>query len=147
MKWIQITTAFLVLAISQVSSQEKPNILFILTDDQGYGDLGCYGAKDIATPAIDKLCAEGMKFNSFYVHNRCSPTRLAFLTGSLAHRAGSNTVIYRREGVGIHADEITVAEKLKEAGYATGIIGKWHLGEFEQFNPVNHDFDYFFGFQ
>jgi len=126
---------------------EKPNIIFILTDDQGYGDLGCFGAKDIATPAIDKLCKEGMKFTSFYVHNRCSPTRLAFMTGCVAHRAGTDNVIYRREGIGIHDNEITVAEKLKEAGYATGIVGKWHLGEFEQFNPVNHGFDSFFGFQ
>jgi len=126
---------------------EKPNIIFILTDDQGYGDLGCFGAKDIATPAIDKLCKEGMKFTSFYVHNRCSPTRLAFMTGCIAHRAGTDNVIYRRERIGIHDNEVTVAEKLKEAGYATGIVGKWHLGEFEQFNPVNHGFDSFFGFQ
>ncbi len=124
----------------------QPNILFILTDDQGYGDLGCYGSTDIATPSIDKLRAEGMKFDSFYVHNRCSPTRMAFMTGSHAQRAGLGKVIYWRERMGIHAGEITTAELLKQAGYATGIVGKWHLGEWEEFNPVNHGFDSFFGF-
>lgn len=124
----------------------KPNIIFILTDDQGYGDLGCYGSEVIATPNIDRLCDEGMKFESFYVHNRCSPTRAAFLAGSHAGRTGIDKVIYRRDGNGIHKDEITVAELLKEAGYATGIVGKWHLGEWEAFNPVHHGFDHFFGF-
>lgn len=123
-----------------------PNILFILTDDQGYGDLGCYGSEDIATPNIDRLCEQGMKFNSFYVHNRCSPTRMAFMTGSHSHRAGLSKVVYRKDRMGIHADEITIAEQLKKAGYATGIVGKWHLGEFEEFNPVNHGFDFFHGF-
>ncbi len=123
-----------------------PNILFILTDDQGYGDLGCYGSDVIATPSIDRLCEQGMRFNSFYVHNRCSPTRMAFMTGSYAHRAGLSKVIYRKDRMGINDNEVTVAEQLKKAGYATGIVGKWHLGEFEQFNPVNHGFDTFFGF-
>ena len=128
------------------ATHAKPNILFILTDDQGYGDLGCYGSKNIATPSIDKLSAEGMKFTSFYVHSRCSPTRLAFMTGSHAHRAGTSQVIYRRNRMGINAEEITVAELLKESGYTTGIVGKWHLGEWEEFNPVNHGFDSFYGF-
>ncbi|MEM0964886.1 MAG: sulfatase-like hydrolase/transferase [Verrucomicrobiota bacterium] len=124
----------------------RPNIVFILTDDQGYGDLGSYGSVDIATPAIDRLREEGMKFTDFYVHNRCSPTRLAFMTGSHADRAGYSKVIYRRSLVGIHPDEIAVAEQLKEAGYATGIIGKWHLGEWPESNPVHHGFDFFYGF-
>jgi arylsulfatase A-like enzyme len=124
----------------------KPNIIFILTDDQGYGDLGCFGARDIATPNIDKLCAQGMKFTSFYVTNRCSPTRLAFMTGSLPERAGWSKVIYRHSMVGIHPDEVTVAELMKKAGYTTGAVGKWHLGEFPEFNPVRHGFDFFYGF-
>jgi arylsulfatase A-like enzyme len=124
----------------------KPNIVFILTDDQGYGDLGCYGSTDIATPNIDRLCADGMKFESFYVHNRCSPTRAAFMTGCHAQRVGVDNVVYRRERIGLHVDEITVAELLQRAGYATGIVGKWHLGEWGAFNPVNHGFDSFFGF-
>ena len=124
----------------------KPNIVFILTDDQGYGDLGCYGSSAIKTPHIDALREQGMKFTSFYVHNRCSPTRLAFMTGSHAQRAGCAKVIYRRERMGINPAEITVAELLKQAGYVTGIVGKWHLGEWEAFNPVHHGFDSFYGF-
>jgi arylsulfatase A-like enzyme len=131
---------------ASASSAERPNIIFILTDDQGYGDLGCFGARDIATPNIDKLCAQGMKFTSFYVTNRCSPTRLAFMTGSLPERAGWSKVIYRHSLVGIHPDEVTVAELMTKAGYTTGAVGKWHLGEFQEFNPVRHGFDFFYGF-
>ncbi len=124
----------------------KPNIIVMLTDDQGYGDLGCFGAKNISTPNIDRLCKEGMKFTSFYVTNRCSPTRLAFMTGSLPERAGWSKVIYRHSLVGIHPNEVTVPELMKKAGYTTGMVGKWHLGEFQKFNPVKHGFDSFFGF-
>ncbi|TWU04776.1 sulfatase-like hydrolase/transferase [Stieleria varia] len=132
--------------VGESVASDKPNIVVILTDDQGYGDLGCYGATEIATPNIDQLCAEGMKFTSFYVHNRCSPTRAALMTGCHAQRVGVNKVIYRRDRMGLHSDEITVAEILKTAGYATGIVGKWHLGEWEDFNPVNQGFDSFYGF-
>lgn len=124
----------------------KPNIVFILTDDQGYGDLSCYGSEMIATPNIDRLCHEGMKFDSFYVHNRCSPSRAAFMTGSHAGRTGIGNVVYRWEGNGINKDEITVAELLRDSGYVTGMVGKWHLGSWEPFNPVNHGFDSFYGF-
>lgn len=127
-------------------SRGLPNIVVILTDDQGYGDLGCYGATKIATPNIDKLCAQGMKFTSFYVHNRCSPTRAAFLTGCHAQRVGVRKVVYRKDMAGLNTNEITVAELLRKAGYVTGLVGKWHLGEYEAFNPVNHGFDRFFGF-
>lgn len=127
-------------------NERTPNIIVILADDLGYGDLSCYGADDIATPDIDRMAAEGAKFNSFYVHNRCSPTRAAFMTGCHAQRVGVENVVYRREEIGLSADEVTVAELLKTAGYATGIVGKWHLGEWDDFNPVNHGFDSFFGF-
>jgi len=123
----------------------KPNIVVFLTDDQGYGDVGCYGS-EIATPNIDTLRAQGMKFTDFYVHQRCSPTRLAFMTGSHAHRAGATKVIYRRDRIGINAKEITTPELLRKAGYATGIVGKWHLGEWDAFNPTRHGFDFFYGF-
>lgn len=136
----------IMLACQSVTAADKPNILFILTDDQGYGDLGCFGSTNIMTPNIDRLCAEGMKFTSFYVHNRCSPTRAAFMTGCHAHRVGVENVVYRQEKIGLNTDEITVAEVLKRAGYATGIVGKWHLGEWDDFNPVHHGFDSFYGF-
>lgn len=135
----------LVWAATTAMAAEKPNIVFFLTDDQGYGDLGCYGSK-IQTPNIDKLRGQGMKFTDFYVHQRCSPTRLAFMTGSHAHRAGCTKVIYKRDRIGIHADEITTPELLRKAGYATGIVGKWHLGEWDAFNPTRHGFDFFYGF-
>lgn len=141
-----IVVAFLLVAATSALGAGKPNIIFILTDDQGYGDLGCYGSADIATPNIDRLRAQGMKFDSFYVHNRCSPTRAAFMTGSHGQRTGVDNVVYWRERNGINAEEITIGELLKQAGYATGIVGKWHLGEWEKFNPVNHGFDSFFGF-
>lgn len=80
----------------------KPNIVFILTDDQGYGDVGCYGSK-IQTPNIDQLAKDGTKFTDFYVHQRCSPTRLAFMTGSYAYHAGSSKVIYRRDRIGTNS--------------------------------------------
>ncbi|MCM8537178.1 MAG: sulfatase-like hydrolase/transferase [Lentisphaeraceae bacterium] len=130
----------------QVLATNKPNIVFILTDDQGYGDLSCMGAKGFKTPNIDKIANEGMTFSDFYVHNRCSPTRLAFMTGSNANRAGYGKVIYRHSHVGINPDEITVAELLQQGGYKTGIVGKWHLGEWQKFNPTKHGFDYFYGF-
>ena len=133
-------------AATAVGADSRPNIIVFLTDDQGYGDLGCYGSKTIATPNIDRLRAEGMKFESFYVHNRCSPTRAAFLTGCHAQRVGIGKVVYRKDRAGLNADEVTVAELLRDAGYATGIVGKWHLGEYDVFNPVNHGFDSFFGF-
>lgn len=128
------------------ASAEKPNILFILTDDQGYRDLGCYGSTNIETPRIDSLAEQGMRFDSFYVHNRCSPTRAAFMTGCYAQRVDMGKVIYRHDRSGLNSKEITVAELLQDAGYATGIVGKWHLGEWPQFNPVRHGFDFFHGF-
>lgn len=141
-----LTLLLMVVGASTAAAATKPNIIYILTDDQGYGDLGCFGSRNISTPNVDKLAVEGMKFTSFYVTNRCSPTRLAFMTGSLPQRAGWDKVIYRHSLVGIHPDEITVAELLRGAGYATGAVGKWHLGEFPEFNPVHHGFDFFYGF-
>ncbi|MGB0370776.1 MAG: sulfatase-like hydrolase/transferase [Opitutales bacterium] len=124
----------------------QPNIIFFMTDDQGYGDLSSWGADGYKTPNVDRLGAEGMKFTSFYVHNRCSPTRAAFMTGSKASRVSLGTVVYAHSYKGINSEEITTAEILKEAGYTTGIVGKWHLGEWPQFNPTLHGFDYFYGF-
>ena len=116
--------SFLFLCSLTLSAVDKPNIIFILTDDQGYGDLSSMGAEGFSTPNIDRLAHEGMKFNDFYVHNRCSPTRLAFMTGSDANRAGYNKVIYKHSHVGINSEEITTPELLKKAGYTTGIVGK-----------------------
>ena len=142
---ILIASIIIVLSAYLVQAANKPNIIFILADDQGYGDLSCFGSEIIHTPNIDKLAEQGMKFTSFYVHNRCSPTRAAFMTGCHAQRVDMGKVIYYKDRSGLNSIEITVAELLKEAGYTTGIIGKWHLGEWPQFNPLHHGFDYFCG--
>ena len=119
---------------------KRPNIIVVLTDDQGYGDVGYNGSK-IKTPNIDALAKNGMVFTDFYVENRCSPTRLAFMTGCYSQRVGHDKVIYRTQKIGINPDEVTVAELMQKAGYATALVGKWHLGEWEPFHPLNHGFD------
>lgn len=124
---------------------EKPNVIVILADDLGYGDLSCYGADDIATPNIDRMATEGAKFSSFYVSPVCSPTRAALMTGSHSTRVGIGGVMFPRNHHGLNPDEITLPELLKDQGYATAIIGKWHLGNEDMFQPLNHGFDYWYG--
>lgn len=148
MKFIQTILIILcaMLHISGYSQTSKPNIIFILADDQGYGDLGSFGSDTIKTPNIDSLAKEGMTFTDFYVHNICTPSRMAFMTGAYANRIELSRVLYWGDRMGLHQDEITTAEILKEAGYATSIIGKWHLGAWDEFHPNQHGFDHFFGF-
>ena len=127
------------------ADQTSPNIIVILADDLGYGDLSCFRAKDIATPNIDRMATEGAKFNSFYVSAVCSPTRAALMTGSHSTRVGIGGVLFPRNNHGLNPDEVTLPELLKEQGYATAIIGKWHLGNQDMFQPLNHGFDYWYG--
>ena len=143
-----LTCLALLAGVSALQAERKPNVLFYLTDDLGYGDVGCYGAEGQDTPAIDQLAREGTKFSSFYVHQRCSPSRAAFMTGSYAHRVGLERVIYKHKAgpIGLNPEEITLPELMKTAGYQTALVGKWHLGEWEPFHPLNHGFDYFYGF-
>lgn len=128
-----------------LAEDAQPNIVFILADDQGYGDLSCYGSTVIKTPNIDSICHDGIKFESFYVHNRCSPTRAALMTGCHAQRVGIDNVIGYKDRKGLNSEEITIPELLKTTGYTTCLIGKWHIGEWPQFNPTLHGFDYFYG--
>ena len=121
---------------------KEPNIVFIMADDMGYGDLGCYGATDIDTSHIDSIRNQGMKFTDFHVHPRCSPSRAALLTGCYANRVGLNRVIYLDDKWGVNKNEVLIPELLKRQGYRTGMVGKWHLGEWEPFWPGNHGFDY-----
>ena len=128
------------------AAQRPPNIIQIVADDLGYDDVGCFGAKDIATPNIDRLAAEGRRFTSFYApHSTCTPTRAALMTGCYAPRVGLPGVLFPDSKIGLSSYEITVAELLKARGYATAAIGKWHLGYQPEFLPLRHGFDQFYG--
>ncbi len=124
----------------------QPNIVIILADDMGYGDLACYGHPTIATPNLDHMAAEGMKLTQFYVAaSVCTPSRAALLTGRYPIRSGMTQVLIPKSKGGLPATEITLGDALKKAGYATACIGKWHLGSLKEHLPLNHGFDYYFG--
>ena len=126
--------------------KRKPNVVIIFTDDQGYADVGCFGAKGFETPNLDRMAGEGIRFTSFYVAQAvCGASRAALLTGCYPNRIGLLGAPDHGAKHGIHADEVTVAELLKPHGYATAIYGKWHLGHHPQFLPTRHGFDEYFG--
>ncbi len=132
-----------------VPTAERPNVLFILADDLGYGDLSCYGRPDYDTPELDRLASQGLKFTSNYsAAPVCTPTRCAFVTGRYAQRlaVGLEEPLGRESPeVGIPDGHPTIATQMRAAGYATSLIGKWHLGWKPEFNPTRHGFDEFFG--
>ncbi len=137
---------FAPLIIITCSKEIPPNIIFILTDDQGYGDLGIYGASDIKTPNLDKLAREGAYFTSYYATQPvCSASRASILTGCYADRIGVHNAYSPGSKVGLNPYETTIAELLKRKGYSTAIYGKWHLGDAPKFLPRNHGFDDYFG--
>ncbi|MDB4335146.1 sulfatase [bacterium] len=137
---------FLCAACSQkpVETIKQPNFIIILTDDQGYNDVGCFGSPNIFTPNLDKMAAEGMKFTSFYAQPVCGPSRAALLTGSYPIRIGepNNQKALHTQ---LHPKEITIAEVLKTKGYKTACLGKWHVGTKAGQMPNEQGFDYFFG--
>jgi arylsulfatase A-like enzyme len=130
-----------------VAPREKPNFILIFTDDQGYGDLGCFGSKTIRTPHLDRLAAEGRKFTSFMsASSVCTPSRAALLTGSYPKRLSmAKGVLFPTSTTGLHPDEITIADHLKQQGYATACFGKWHLGHHPETLPRAQGFDAYFG--
>jgi arylsulfatase A len=156
-------TFLLLLFLCPALLAAQPNIVFILADDFGYGDLGCMGCKDIATPNIDRLATEGVKFTDFYANAPvCTPTRAGFMTGRWQQRCGLEFAFgyqveqFRRvngawvpepdiHGLGLPLGETTIAQRLKAAHYATGAFGKWHLGFKDEYNPTKRGFDEYFG--
>ncbi len=128
---------------------EAPNFVVVMADDMGYGDLACYGGSNGKTPHLDRLAKAGLKFTDFHSSGAvCSPTRAGLLTGRYQQRAGIPGVVTAKSHrhIGLALEEITFAETLKEAGYATAIFGKWHVGYQKKFNPVHQGFDQFRGY-
>ena len=155
--WIFLTTGILLnltppAALHAADApHQKPNILFIVADDLGYGELGCYGGKDIPTPHLDKLAAGGVRFTSGYITApMCAASRAALVTGRYQTHFGFefNPVGAKNSepGIGLPLGEKTIADRLRDAGYATALVGKWHLGGTAPFHPQRRGFDEFFGF-
>jgi arylsulfatase A len=131
---------------------EKPNIIVMLMDNLGYGDIGCYGSTVHRTPNLDQMAREGIRLTSFYsTSGVCTPSRSSMMTGCYPRRVNMHEncegrcVLFPNDAKGLHPDEITVARLLREQGYATACIGKWHLGDQDPFLPTRHGFDEFFG--
>ena len=145
--------ALLTLCLSGLlAASEKPNFILIFVDDLGYADIGPFGSTLHRTPHLDRMAAEGRKLTSFYVTaNVCTPSRASLLTGSYPRRLGlgenekGQWVLFPGNQEGLHADEITLAEVLSDAGYSTACVGKWHLGDQPEFLPTRHGFDSYFG--
>ena len=131
-----------------LEERRKPNFILVYIDDMGYGDLGCFGSEVNRTPHLDAMAAEGMRLTDFYVASSvCTPSRAALMTGNYPQRVGLHLderelcVLFPGGRKGINPDELTLAESLKEAGYATACVGKWHLGDQLEFLPTRHGFD------
>ena len=145
MRPVVFLLAFLVIASAR-AAPSLPNIVIIFTDDQGYADVGVFGAKGFTTPNLDRMAAEGRKFTNFHVSQPvCSASRTALLTGCYSNRLGIHGALGPRDPRGIADTEMTLAQLLKQKGYATGIAGKWHLVRAPQFLPTHHGFDEYFG--
>lgn len=144
--------ASLLFSSSSLAQEKKPNIIYVLADDLGYGDLGCYGQTKIKTPNIDQMAAQGMRFTQHYAGSSvCGPSRASLLTGKhMGHASlrGNPRWTSISKPVDMPSTEVTVAEELKRAGYKTAIVGKWGMSEAGlDFMPLNQGFDYFYGYQ
>jgi arylsulfatase A-like enzyme len=147
---VRVLVSCLVLLLANVRAVQaqptrSPNVVIVFTDDQGYGDVGCFGSK-IATPNLDRMAKEGIRFTSFYVAQAvCTASRAALLTGCYPNRIGLMGALGPNAKVGINSRETTMGEMFKSRGYATAAVGKWHLGHHEMFLPANHGFDEYYG--
>ena len=138
--------ALLAFSFVALAAAQKPSFVLLFADDLGYGDLGVYGSPNIRTPNLDRMAAEGVKLTDFYSASPvCTPSRAGLLTGRYPVRSGMVRVLFPREEVGLPDSEITLAEALQSQGYATGIVGKWHLGDRPRHSPLRHGFDYRYG--
>src|SRR5262245_11086169 len=147
---VALPVLFLLPSLADAQTKRKPNIVVILADDMGYADVGFQGCKDIPTPHLDGLANRGIRFTSGYVSGPyCSPTRAGFLTGRYQTRFGHEFNPGpggKGENFGLPLSEITIANRLKAAGYVTGLVGKWHLGDSAKYHPQMRGFDEYFGF-
>ncbi len=135
-------------SLAQSNNKKKPNVVILYSDDQGFGDVGCYGGKDVKTPHIDSLAAKGTRFTDWYSNCPvCSPSRTALLTGRYQQRSGvMGNIPAGFNKMGMSPTAITMAEALKKEGYRTGVFGKWHQGSAEGCRPNDQGFDEFYGF-
>jgi len=145
--WLAYALICFCLLSCTVAEDPGPNLVFILVDDQGYYDLGCYGGAEFDTPHIDRMAEEGVRFTDYYAAAPiCSPSRAGILTGCYPRRIGLATWVLRADSrKGIHQDELTLPELLQTSGYTTACIGKWHLGFQPPFLPQKQGFDHYFG--
>jgi len=154
--WTRIPVAVVLLTAgllaTRSSAAERPNVVLIFVDDLGYADIGCFGSTKHRTPHVDRMASAGMRLTSFYVTSGvCSPSRASLMTGCYPRRVNLHVdhkggwVLFPRGRKGLHPDEITLAEVLGGAGYATAIVGKWHLGDQPAFLPTRQGFDSYFG--
>jgi len=126
-------------------AKDLPNFVFIMTDDQGYGDLGCYGHPTIKTPNIDKIAKQGVRFTNFYARHKCSPARASLMSGAYNFRVGVGSIVYPHSSVGMCQETVTIPEMLKEKRYTSALVGKWHLGHALGYLPTDQGFDSYFG--
>jgi len=146
-EFLKTSAAALAIGGISMAQESKPNFVIIYTDDHGYGDLGCFGSKDVLTPNLDALAKNGVRFTNWYSNSPvCSPSRASLLTGKYPQRAGIPRILGGKRGTPGLKDQITLAQALKPLGYRTGIFGKWHLGVGREHGPNAHGFDEFFGF-
>ena len=145
MRYILITI-YLIIIMGCEKQSDLPNIIIIFTDDQGYGDVGCYGAEGFVTPNIDSMAKEGILFTDFYVSQAvCSASRASLMTGSYAERVGVQGALSPWNVTGLDPDRVTIAKLLKRYGYTNAIFGKWHLGHKEKYLPLQNGFDEYAG--
>ena len=145
MKFLRAFLPLLIVPYLPISAETKPNVVIIFMDDMGYGDIGPFGATKQKTPELDRMAKEGMRLTSFYAAPVCSVSRAQLLTGCYGARIDVPGVYGPGSGKGLNPKELTIAERLKDLGYATMCIGKWHVGDQAEFLPTSQGFDHYFG--